>query len=652
MTVMEGKILNNRYKLLRPVGGGGMAEVYLARDLLLDREVAVKILRNQFINDKSLLEQFRREAQSAARLIHPSIVNIFDVCEENNINFIVMEYVDGKTLKSILEEQGPLKPFWAVHIACELAAALQHAHNRNIIHCDIKPHNIIINKSMTPKIADFGIARMVTSQTMVYTSSVIGSVHYLSPEQAGGAPVTAQSDIYSLGIVLYEMLTGHVPFDGKTAVAVAMMHLEKMPPPLKDSDPTLPDALQDVIDKALAKNPADRYATAEEMWQDLYNIKTKMLQESVEEDYAEMLGITAIAKNDLPEQNGAIYDWARDSANRAPEETLIMQPDFNKTADKSTDDIVKEAAAVNRRERRNKYLKLFALVAVLAVAFLMIGNFFSRKTVDVPNVVGKSVVEAQKTLEKAGFTVKLYEEYDEKVTPGFVIKQEPEGISRRKEGSQITLIVSKGLEMLEMPDLVGKPLSVAKKTLKDLGYEVGVVTYKYVAGQAADTILAQAPKAKNKTPKGSRVDLVICRDQQDLAMPDVMGSSVDNAKQVLSDLGITDVTVRSIASASSEGTVVGIEPPVGEKLANGGKVVLQVSSGKHPQSVNKYAEFVVPAGSGTQDVQIILNDDNGQRTVYQGAQKAGVRIRQKVEVTGAGKVQFFCNNKLVQEQDL
>ncbi len=647
MTDMEGKFLHNRYKILCPIGVGGMAKVYLAQDMLLDREVAVKILRTQFINDKSLLEQFRREAQSAARLIHPSIINIFDVCEENNQYFIVMEYVDGKNLNTILEEQGPLKPFWAVHIACELAAALQHAHNRNIIHCDIKPHNILINKNMTPKIADFGIARMVTSQTMVYTSSVIGSVHYLSPEQAGGAPVTAQSDIYSLGIVLYEMLTGRVPFDGKTAVAVAMMHLEKRPPLLKEYNLELPNSLQEVIDKALAKDPAERYATAEEMWQDLYNIKNKMLQESVEEDYAERLGITALNKPKLPDQTGRSYDWERDD-NEAPEETIIMKPTFNK----STDEIVQEAAAFNKRVRRNKYIKLFMLVAVLAAAILFVGNLFSRKTVDVPNVVGKSVVEAQKTLEQSGFTVKLDEEYDAKTTPGYVIKQEPEGISKRKEGSEITLLVSKGLEMLQMPELIGLPLEKARKELQDLGYEVGVITYKFVEDKPSESVLEQAPKAKNKTPKGSKVDLVVCRTPNDLVMPNVMGSKLNDAQKALNDMGIMDITVHYVESPGNTGTVVGMEPPVGDKFKGDGKATLQISSGRYSQSVNKYAEFVVPQGSGSQEVQIILNDNNGQRTVYQGLQKAGVRIRQKVEVTGNGKVQFYCNNKLIEEKDL
>ena len=228
----NGTILKQRYKILRHIGSGGMAEVYLAEDLLLNRQVAIKILRDQFNDDKTLLNQFKHEAQSAARLSSPSIINIFDVCEEEGKSFIVMEYVEGKTLKDLLEEKGRLSPYKAVCIAEDIAAGLSHAHRRNIIHCDIKPHNILITENMHPKIADFGIARMISNMTMVYTNSVIGSVHYLSPEQASGKPVTAQSDIYSLGIVLYEMLTGHVPFDGNTAVAVAMMHVEKTPPPL------------------------------------------------------------------------------------------------------------------------------------------------------------------------------------------------------------------------------------------------------------------------------------------------------------------------------------------------------------------------------------------------------------------------------------
>lgn len=648
MTDMEGKVLQNRYKILRPLGVGGMAQVYLAKDMLLDREVAIKILRSQFIDDPGLLEQFHREAQSAARLIHPSIVNIFDVCEEDNKYFIVMEYIDGNTLKKILEEQGSIKPFWAVHIACELAAALQHAHNRNIIHCDIKPHNILINKNMTPKIADFGIARMVTSQTMVYTSSVIGSVHYLSPEQAGGAPVTAQSDIYSLGVVLYEMLTGHVPFDGKTAVAVAMMHLDKMPPPLQGFDPELQKMLQAVIDKAMAKTPSERYASAEEIWQDLYNIKTKMLQDSVEEDYAEMMGITAASQPELSESKKEIYDWEQESENTVPQETMIMKPAFIK----STDEIVQEADLVNKKMRRRKNIKIFIAVAILAGIFLVVGNLFSRKTIEVPNVVGKTVVDAQKTLEHSGFIVKLDEEYDEKVTPGYVVKQEPEAEKKRKEGSDIILVVSKGLEMVQMPELVGLPLDKAHKELKDLGYEVGIVTYKFMAGKPAESILSQSPTAKNKTPKGSKVDLIVCRDPKNMLMPNVMGLYLQTAQKTLIDMGIMDITVRYVKSSEPEGTVVDMNPSVGDKFKSDGKVTLKVSEGNQQKTSSKYVEFVVPQGNGNQNVEIVVIDGKGQNIVYQGTQKAGARIRQKVVVHDNGKAQFFSNNKLIEEKNL
>ena len=281
----NGTILKQRYKILRHIGSGGMAEVYLAEDLLLNRQVAIKILRGQFNDDKTLLNQFKHEAQSAARLSSPSIINIFDVCEEEGKSFIVMEYVEGKTLKDLLEEKGRLSPYKAVCIAEDIAAGLSHAHRRNIIHCDIKPHNILITENMHPKIADFGIARMISNMTMVYTNSVIGSVHYLSPEQASGKPVTAQSDIYSLGIVLYEMLTGHVPFDGNTAVAVAMMHVEKTPPPLSTYVEGLPVCLQHVIDKALAKDLTKRYASAEEMRQDLNSIKNKMEKNGVQQEF-------------------------------------------------------------------------------------------------------------------------------------------------------------------------------------------------------------------------------------------------------------------------------------------------------------------------------------------------------------------------------
>ena len=250
---MVGEILNGRYEILKSVGFGGMAEVYLAKDVLLDRKIAIKVLRKKFLDSKTQLEQFKREARSAARLIHPSIVTIYDVCDEGDISYILMEYVEGVSLKSFEEQNGRMDPALAVALTAQLASALAHAHKHNIIHCDIKPQNIVLTEAMVPKIVDFGISRIVSNETMAFTASVVGSVHYFSPEQAQGLAVTAQSDIYSLGIVFYEMLTGVVPFDGNNAVSVARKQVEEQAPPLKAYWPDAPDELQMIIDKALAK---------------------------------------------------------------------------------------------------------------------------------------------------------------------------------------------------------------------------------------------------------------------------------------------------------------------------------------------------------------------------------------------------------------
>ncbi|WP_293728631.1 protein kinase [uncultured Phascolarctobacterium sp.] len=323
----KGKtILSGRYEIIRAIGYGGMAEVYLAHDQLLDRNVAVKMLRDQFLEDKELLEQFRREAKSAARLVHPYIINIYDVVSEGSSQYIVMEYVDGVTLKEYMQEH-KLSLNAVLEIAVRLADALQHAHSHNIIHCDIKPQNVLLDKNMNPKIADFGIAKMVTNQTMVYSKSVMGSVHYISPEQASGGKITACSDVYSLGVVLFEMLTGQVPYVGPTAVAVAMMHVEKPVPQLADYMENVPEGIQEIINKALAKNCAERYADAGQLRRDLLALKMKLFPFS-SEDYTQELGPvkTSAVKEDNPGEGATMImkpvrrgsRWSRRHSCRRP----------------------------------------------------------------------------------------------------------------------------------------------------------------------------------------------------------------------------------------------------------------------------------------------------------------------------------------------
>lgn len=632
----NGTILKQRYKILRHIGSGGMAEVYLAEDLLLSRQVAIKVLRDQFNDDKTLLNQFKHEAQSAARLSNPSIINIFDVCEEDGKSFIVMEYVEGKTLKDLLEEKGRLTPYQAVKIACDIAAGLSHAHKRNIIHCDIKPHNILITENMMPKIADFGIARMISSMTMVYTNSVIGSVHYLSPEQASGKPITAQSDIYSLGIVLYEMLTGHVPFDGNTAVAVAMMHVEKTPPPLSTFVDGLPECLQRVIDKALAKDLTKRYATAGEMWQDLKAIKNKMEKEGEAEAYP------VAAEEEITE---AGYEEPE-----VPEETIVMTvPAAARKPQKPKGSWLERLK--NVQLTRHQQFMLAAVVVVLSAVFLLIGNVFSRETVKVPDVTGKTVVEAQKILENAGFSITLKEAYDDKVTPGLVLEQDPAGDEMRKEGSAVYLTVSKGIEMVEVPNLTGKTLADARKMIERKELALGKVETVF-RDDGSGLVIEQSPKANEKIEHGSKVNIVISEKPKEVTIPSVVNKSSGEAMTALEALGFKDVKAQSVPSKKTAGTVLGITPKEGAKVMNSTEVILRVADGVGTAAQNKYAEFVVPEGEKRQKIRIVVSDDDGERTVYEGTKRAGVRIRQKVEVSGNAVARMYSDNKLVEEKQL
>lgn len=632
----NGTILKQRYKILRHIGSGGMAEVYLAEDLLLSRQVAIKVLRDQFNDDKTLLNQFKHEAQSAARLSNPSIINIFDVCEEDGKSFIVMEYVEGKTLKDLLEEKGRLTPYQAVKIACDIAAGLSHAHKRNIIHCDIKPHNILITENMMPKIADFGIARMISSMTMVYTNSVIGSVHYLSPEQASGKPITAQSDIYSLGIVLYEMLTGHVPFDGNTAVAVAMMHVEKTPPPLSTFVDGLPECLQRIIDKALAKDLTKRYATAGEMWQDLKAIKNKMEKEGEAEAYP------VAAEEEIAE---AGYEEPE-----APEETIVMTvPAAARKQQKPKESWLERLK--NVQLTRHQQFMLAAVVVVLSAVFLLIGNVFSREIVKVPDVTGKTVVEAQKILENAGFSITLKEAYDDKVTPGLVLEQDPAGDEMRKEGSAVYLTVSKGIEMVEVPNLTGKTLADARKMIERKELALGKVETVF-RDDGSGLVIEQSPKANEKIEHGSKVNIVISEKPKEVTIPSVVNKSSGEAMSALEALGFKDVKAQSVPSKKTAGTVLGITPKEGAKVMNSTEVILRVADGVGTAAQNKYAEFVVPEGEKRQKIRIVVSDDDGERTVYEGTKRAGVRIRQKVEVSGNAVARMYSDNKLVEEKQL
>ncbi len=647
-------ILNGRYEIIRPVGYGGMAEVFLAHDQLLDRNVAVKMLRDQFLEDKELLEQFRREAKSAARLVHPYIINIYDVVSEGNNQYIVMEYVDGVTLKEYMQEH-KLSLNSVLEIGVRLADALQHAHSHNIIHCDIKPQNILIDKNMNPKIADFGIAKMVTNQTMVYSKSVMGSVHYISPEQACGGKITASSDVYSLGIVLFEMLTGQVPYMGTTAVSVAMMHVEKPVPQLKDFMEKVPDGMQEIMNKALAKRCEDRYANAGQLRRDLMNLKMKLFPFS-SEDYHQELG--QVKPSEQP-----CADNADDGA------TMIMKPvrreqhletpaapepmEGTAPLPQPAEQEEKGLKGFMKRKKLN-YTKLMVLITACVVAISLVAHFiFNRNLaeIDVPNVTNMTVVEAQKLLEEKQFKVELEEKYGdpEKFKPGTVMQQSPKAGEKRKQGSLIILTICKGAELKAVPDVTGMSLGKAEQTLADAGFKVGKITRRHEENGKNGAVLSQSPKGMDKAPKGTGIDLVVNEGDKDV--PNIVGKNIDEAKGMLEQAGLKLGEIKKVNDAGAKKNVVlACNPGVGSKLNEGAAVSITVAAGSGEKK-SAYVDFVVP-GNKPCNVQIVLTDENGRATIYAGTQNGGVRLRQKVDYLGSARVQLICDGKMVSEKGL
>lgn len=651
---MNKTILNNRYEIIRPVGSGGMAEVFLAHDNLLDRNVAVKMLRDQFLADKELLEQFRREAKSAARLIHPYIINIYDVVSEGDIQYIIMEYVDGVTLKEYLKEHKlPLNA--VLEIAVRLADALQHAHSRNIIHCDIKPQNILIDKYLNPKITDFGIAKMISNQTTVYTAAVMGSVHYISPEQAVGGKITASSDVYSLGIVLFEMLTGQVPFTGNTAVSVAMMHAEKPVPSLSDFMDEVPEGLQQIIDKALAKKTEDRYQNADELRRDLLDLKMKLYPFSSDEYKKDMQAV-------VPENS---YSAAKETAEDDYGATMIMKPvrstssEFETEVQEETRQELPEQEAddmpLSRAKKTKKkwnFTKILVYMTVAVVALSVIAHFIfnrNREVLPVPDVVNMTVVEAQAALEEKGFEVELEERYGNAVKPGTVMEQSPKAGEKRKQGSTIYLTISKGAELKTVPEIIGMSLSKAENLLKDEGYTIGKITKKFDSSKTVGIVLEQFPKAMDKAPKGSKINLVV--NEGEKTVPNVVGQKLATAKQLLEKEGLVVGSTSYTKNQADKDTVLSTDPGPGSHLSEGAKVNLTLSSGGSDSMDSVYVDFVVP-GTQEQHVQIYVTDSRGRRLIYDGSQKGGVRLRQKISASDNAKVQLYCDNKLIEEKTL
>lgn len=625
---MIDRTLDNRYTILEHIGGGGMADVYRAHDKLLDRSVAVKVLRSQFANDEEFVARFRREAQAAARLSHHNIVNMYDVGKDDEVHYIVMEYISGETLKErILRE--PLPVEMAVRIAADIAEALEHAHQNNLVHCDIKPHNILMTRAGRIKVTDFGIARAVSSVTMHHTATIIGSVHYFSPEQAKGTAVGAKSDIYSLGVVLYEMLTGTVPFNGETPISIALKHLQEEPRPIRELKPEVPPLLEAIVLKAMAKDVANRYNDIGEMIADL-----KSVQNYFRDDHTRRL-----SKGDFPTQILPRLD-----------EPIAVQTHSGDTV---------EAGNNHLQKKKNSKQVIWGLVLLLLLgfmtgAFLAFGKFWSNSEVTVPNVVGKQVEAARSILVSQNLRVNISEAFNDKVPAGHVISQSPEADTVVKEQRMINLVISKGGEMTAVPDLRGLNRRDAELQLKNAGLVLGRIDEQFNADAPADTIINQQPRPPAQVGKNTAIDLVVSKGAgpRKLALPDFRGTPLNTVNTQIESLKLKIGKVTEEASDKyPSGTIIGQNPGPAAEVTEGTSVdfIVAKSSSATKKAV---VQITVPDGAIRQAVQIVITDTNGRRVVYENVHKPGDRVEKTVDGTGQVRVQVYINGVLLQEQTI
>lgn len=624
---MINRTLDNRYTILEHIGGGGMADVYRAHDKLLDRSVAVKVLRSQFTNDDEFVTRFRREAQAAAKLSHPNIVNMYDVGCDDETYYIVMEYISGETLKEKIQANGPLPVELAIRISLEIAEALEHAHQNNLIHCDIKPHNILVTRSGRIKVTDFGIARAVTSATMTHTGTIIGSVHYFSPEQAKGSAIGAKSDIYSLGVVLYEMLTGTVPFVGETPVSIALKHLQEEPKPLRDINPSIPPLAEAVVLKAMAKEPEARFANITEMIEDL-----KLAQNYLRDDQTRRL-----SREDFPTQ-------------------ILPRVTVNEI-DSNNIEPVQDSKITQQNGKPRKWL--WGLLALLLLgfaigAFLAYGKFWSASEINVPNVVGKQVEVAKNILTGQNLRVSVSETFNDKVPAGQVVSQYPEAGSTVKEQRTITLFVSKGGEITVVPDLRGLNRRDAELQIKNAGLQLGFVDEQF-ADVPADTVVSQNPRPPAQVNKNTAIDLVISKGSgpRKIMMPDFRGSPINTVNTQLESLKLKLGTTTEVPSDKyPAGTITGQNPAPATETVEGTTVDFTVAKGNTGAAKRAVVQIAVPEGAAKQTVQIVVTDSNGRRVVYENVHKPGDKVEKTIEGVGQVRVQVYINGILLQEQTI
>ena len=603
---LEGKIIGNRYEVLEKIGIGGMATVYKAKDNILKRNVAVKVLRDEFTTDEEFIKRFNTEAQAAASLTHPNIVSIYDVGHEDNLYFIVMELIQGKTLKQIITEDGVLPWKWSINIAIQIASALEIAHKNNIVHRDIKPHNIIITEDGVAKVTDFGIAKAVSNSTITAFGTTIGSVHYFSPEHARGGYTDAKSDIYSLGVVMYEMMTGRVPFDADTPVSIALKHMQEKPVEPIKLNPSIPYAVNKIIMKAMQKEVALRYSSATEMLKDL----------------------NAALKN--PDGNTVMPDQNIENSYTQRIPTIQGGEKMNQKEKK-----------VNAFFKKHKKAIMIAIIVLIVILIPVIGfygtqailNVGRAKDVKLPNLVGKTIEEAEQELNKSKLKIEKKEEFNSEIEAGKIISQNPPFIENYtvKENSTVEVVVSKGTEMTKVPKIIGMEYEEAEEEIKKYNLQAEKID-KVSKTVEKGIVIEQEPAENTEIKAGEKVKIYVScgNGLKQIVTQYVIGKTEKDAKELLTKDGLEVEVVNEEDTTKENGIVLKQSIEAGKTVDEGTKIII---------TVNKIAEIK------TGKIDINLKSITGGIKLDADGNEIDSEATVTVKVTSAGKEETVYNEK-------
>ena len=616
-----GKILAGRYEIIEKIGEGGMAYVFKARDSLLNRYVAVKVLKEEYSKDEVFVKRFRTEAQSAASLIHPNIVSVFDVGEDKGISFIVMELLESKTLKDYIQSKGALSSEITLKIAAQIASALEAAHKAHIVHRDIKPQNIILNQNLVAKVTDFGIAKVAnaTSATITSFGKTMGSVHYFSPEHAKGGYTDAKSDLYSLGVVMYEMATGKLPFDAESAVSVALKHIQEEPVPPKEINPEVSTALNQIILKAMEKSTATRYQTATEMLTDISIALSKPTtslvarpQSSIEAGDTQVIPIL----NDVDDENLVPNVRTRQTNSRSayipsPKEAKAIEEEKN---NENTD---------KKKKPMSKKTKI--IIAVFAVLIIVVGalsgyfiskivNNGKEEEVEIPNLVGKDYDTIKEELEAKGFTIyQNSEDWNSEYEEGKIFNQNPVAGTKTKN-KIIQVDVSKGTRLVKVTNIEGKNIKVARYELENtLGFIVEEEQEKSDT-VAAGLVISQDYKDVER-PYGSVIKLKVSSGdgKKEVVMPNVVGKNINDAKKQLEDSKLVVEIEYDEDEGKTNGTVLSQSYPQNSVLKEGDLVKLTVNRRVISKPITVEG---IPEGTSRNDIVVSVSVDGGVSNTY------------------------------------